>query len=258
MISYRSNHIPRKQSHPTEDLVNNARKLLSTSIDSVPNTPNIGTGANNTNPSARKSAKLNRSATAGGGTADTSQQSPLTPHNNTASSAPGSAAAAGSANASSSAAAAAKQKRGRKLKMSAEKPSSGPAASSPVRIGSPLNAAAAASTPLASGGTATSAAAAAAAAAAATAAQQKKKRGRKTVPENQNQTPTAASTSDEEEECSATNCVRPAGKLIKHTMRVLHDANPFMLIRSAQAAKSTGCNATAAATNGTTCTASVW
>lgn len=39
----------------------------------------------------------------------------------------------------------------------------------------------------------------------------KKKRGRKSVPET-SQTPTAASTSDEDEECSATNCVRPAGK----------------------------------------------
>lgn len=38
----------------------------------------------------------------------------------------------------------------------------------------------------------------------------KKKRGRKSVQEN----PTTASTSDEDEECSATNCVRPAGKHI--------------------------------------------
>lgn len=44
----------------------------------------------------------------------------------------------------------------------------------------------------------------------AAAALAKKKRGRKSVPET-NQTPTAASTSDEDEECSATNCVRPAG-----------------------------------------------
>lgn len=40
----------------------------------------------------------------------------------------------------------------------------------------------------------------------------KKKRGRKSIPDNLNQTPTTASTSDEEEECSAPNCVRPAGK----------------------------------------------
>lgn len=45
-------------------------------------------------------------------------------------------------------------------------------------------------------------------------AAQKKKRGRKTIPDNLNQTPTTASTSDEEEECSAPNCVRPAGKYI--------------------------------------------
>lgn len=39
----------------------------------------------------------------------------------------------------------------------------------------------------------------------------KKKRGRKNVQENQ--TTATASTSDEDEECSAVNCVRPAGKL---------------------------------------------
>lgn len=38
----------------------------------------------------------------------------------------------------------------------------------------------------------------------------KKKRGRKNVQENQ--TTATASTSDEDEECSAVNCVRPAGK----------------------------------------------
>lgn len=38
----------------------------------------------------------------------------------------------------------------------------------------------------------------------------KKKRGRKNVQENQ--TAATASTSDEDEECSAVNCVRPAGK----------------------------------------------
>lgn len=38
----------------------------------------------------------------------------------------------------------------------------------------------------------------------------KKKRGRKNVQENQ--TTATASTSDEDEECSAANCVRPAGK----------------------------------------------
>lgn len=40
----------------------------------------------------------------------------------------------------------------------------------------------------------------------------KKKRGRKNVQENQ--TTAAASTSDEDEECSAVNCVRPAGEFL--------------------------------------------
>lgn len=39
----------------------------------------------------------------------------------------------------------------------------------------------------------------------------KKKRGRKSIQENQ---ATTASTSDEDEECSASNCVRPAGNNI--------------------------------------------
>lgn len=197
----------------------------------------------------RKSGKLNRSANASA--LNESAQSPLTPHNNSgAAGTPATGGSVGSNNTSNSN----KLKRGRKLKMSTEKPAAAGAAAGSTATGP------SATTPASlAAASAAAAGAGAAAAGGATAAAQKKKRGRKSVPENQNQTPTAASTSDEEEECSATNCVRPAGK---SRLRILQlataNSNHVRFFSSAQVAKSTGCNAMAAATNGTTCTASVW
>ncbi len=97
----------------------------------------------------------------------------------------------------------------------------------------------------------------------------KKKRGRKNVQENQ--TTATASTSDEDEECSAVNCVRPAGEFRisplffcfsfdscnsgSRIAFVFFNQNDISINLILQVVKSTGYSAMAVATNGITCTA---